>query len=458
MNILRWGVVCLLLLVGSPRPEVFAQEGPGSLQELLDQVRAERQADSKLHGERESRFLAERDQRQSLLQQAESELAGVKQQSEEKQVLFRQNEDNLVQLRSQLKERAASLGELFGVVRQISRDTAGMIEGSFVSVQSGDRADFLNTMAESTELASLEELERLWISLLEEMTQSGQVVKFSTAVTEADGAQSERAVVRVGTFNAVSEGQYLRYVPETRQLAELARQPEGRYISAAQELEQTPEGYSAFGVDPSRGAILAALVQRPNAWERIEQGGLIGFVILAIGLIAAVLIVERTAYLWREDQRMKAQRQMDELRTDNALGRVMLVYQYDTDQNVETLEARLEEAILEQLPILERGLATLGIFAAVAPLLGLLGTVVGMIDTFQSITLFGAGDPRVMSDGISQALVTTQLGLSVAIPIVLLHSLLSSKSARLIHTLEEQSAGMIALLAGRSSLLTEQPE
>ncbi len=458
MNILRWGVVCLLLLVGSPRPEVFAQEGPGSLQELLDQVRAERQADSKLHGERESRFLAERDQRQSLLQQAESELAGVKQQSEEKQVLFRQNEDNLVQLRSQLKERAASLGELFGVVRQISRDTAGMIEGSFVSVQSGDRADFLNTMAESTELASLEELERLWISLLEEMTQSGQVVKFSTAVTEADGARSERAVVRVGTFNAVSEGQYLRYVPETRQLAELARQPEGRYISAAQELEQTPEGYSAFGVDPSRGAILAALVQRPDTWERIEQGGLIGFVILAIGLIAAVLIVERTAYLWQEDRRMKAQRQMDELRADNALGRVMLVYQYDTDQNVETLEARLEEAILEQLPILERGLATLGIFAAVAPLLGLLGTVVGMIDTFQSITLFGAGDPRVMSDGISQALVTTQLGLSVAIPIVLLHSLLSSKSARLIHTLEEQSAGMIALLAGRSSLLTEQPE
>ena len=139
MNILRWGVVCLLLLVGFSRPEVFAQEGPGSLQELLDQVRAERQADSKLHGERESRFLAERDQRQSLLQQAESELAGVKQQSEEKQAIFRQNEDNLVQLRSQLKERAASLGELFGVVRQISRDTAGMIEGSFVSVQSGDR-------------------------------------------------------------------------------------------------------------------------------------------------------------------------------------------------------------------------------------------------------------------------------------------------------------------------------
>ena len=111
-------------------------------------------------------------------------LASIQQQSEEKQAVFRTNEDNLVQLRDQLKERAASLGELFGVVRQISRDTAGMIEGSFVSVQSGERVDFLNTLAESTELASLEELERLWLTLLEEMTQSGQVVKFSTTVTE----------------------------------------------------------------------------------------------------------------------------------------------------------------------------------------------------------------------------------------------------------------------------------
>ena len=282
------------------------------------------------------------------------------------------------------------------------------------------------------------------------MTQSGQVVKFSTTVTQADGTQSDREVVRVGTFNSVSGGKYLRYVPETHQLAELARQPEGRYISAAQELEQATEAYSTFGVDPSRGAILAALVQSPNAWERIEQGGVIGFVILALGLIAAGLIVERAVYLWREGRRMDAQRKMDELKTDNALGRVMLVYEYDKDQSVETLEARLEEAILEQIPRIERGLGTLGIFAAVAPLLGLLGTVVGMIDTFQSITLFGAGDPRVMSDGISQALVTTQLGLSVAIPIVLLHSLLSSKSGRLLHTLEEQSAGMIALLAGRT--------
>ena len=138
MNILRWGVVCVLFLVGSPRLEVFAQEGPQSLQELFDQVRAERQADSEVHSERESRFLAERDQRQSLLQQQPRENSPVfRQQSEEKQAVFRSNEDNLVQLRDQLKERAASLGELFGVVRQISRDTAGMLEGSFVSIQSG---------------------------------------------------------------------------------------------------------------------------------------------------------------------------------------------------------------------------------------------------------------------------------------------------------------------------------
>ena len=270
-------------------------------------------------------------------------------------------------------------------------------------------------------------------------------------------AQSEREIVRVGTFNGVSEGQYLRYVPETRQLAELARQPEGQYISAAQDLEQTTEGYTAFGVDPSRGAILAALVQRPGAWERIEQGGIIGFVILAIGLIAAGLIVERTVYLWREDRRMQAQRQMDELKADNALDASCSCTNKTRIKMLKLWKRAWKKRSWNKFRSWNVAWRTLGIFAAVAPLLGLLGTVVGMIDTFQSITLFGAGDPRVMSDGISQALVTTQLGLSVAIPIVLLHSLLSSKSGRLVHTLEEQSAGMIALLAGRSSLLAGQP-
>jgi biopolymer transport protein ExbB len=448
-------MVWLVLLTVPAWSGPAAQEAPGSLEELLERVRAEWQADSKLHGEREARFVAERDQQQERIRQARADLNEVRREGEQKRTSFEQNEDRLDELRTQLDERAASLGELFGVVRQVARDTAGLLENSLVSVQLGERAAFLYAVGESRELPSLDELERLWIALLEEMTQSGRVVQFPTTVVDANGTQAERTVVRVGVFNSVSQGNYLRYVPETRQLVELTRQPEQRYRSAAQELELATDTYSAFGIDPSRGAILAALVQTPDLWERLQQGGFIGYIILALGFVGLALVVERAVYLWQEGRRINAQRQTDTPQADNALGRVMLVYHNDEEQDAETLEARLDEAILNQVPRLERGLSTISILAAVAPLLGLLGTVVGMIDTFQSITLFGTGDPRTMSSGISQALVTTQLGLSVAIPIVLLHTLVSGKSTRLIQILDEQSAGMIARLMERRSDLPD---
>lgn len=455
MNRIYWGMVWLVLLTVPAWSGPAAQEAPGSLEELLERVRAEWQADSKLHGEREARFVAERDQQQERIRQARADLNEVRREGEQKRTSFEQNEDRLDELRTQLDERAASLGELFGVVRQVARDTAGLLENSLVSVQLGERAAFLYAVGESRELPSLDELERLWIALLEEMTQSGRVVQFPTTVVDANGTQAERTVVRVGVFNSVSQGNYLRYVPETRQLVELTRQPEQRYRSAAQELELATDTYSAFGIDPSRGAILAALVQTPDLWERLQQGGFIGYIILALGFVGLALVVERAVYLWQEGRRINAQRQTDTPQADNALGRVMLVYHNDEEQDAETLEARLDEAILNQVPRLERGLSTISILAAVAPLLGLLGTVVGMIDTFQSITLFGTGDPRTMSSGISQALVTTQLGLSVAIPIVLLHTLVSGKSTRLIQILDEQSAGMIARLMERRSDLPD---
>ena len=457
MRRIYWSLAWLAFLALPGWSNPAAQEAPSSLDELLKRVQAERQADSKLHSEREARFVAERDQQQQRLRQARADLDQVKRQSEQKRAAFEQNEDRLEELRTQLNERAASLGELFGVVRQVARDTAGLLDNSLVSAQLGDRADFLYTLGESKELPSLEELEQVWLGLLEEMAQSGRVVKFPATVVDATGEQSEREVVRVGTFNSVSQGQYLRYVPETHQLVELTRQPPQQFQSAAQDLEQTTEGYSAFGVDPSRGAILAALVQTPDVWERLNQGGVIGYIILAIGLLGLVLSLERIVYLWREGRRITAQRQTDTPQADNALGRVMLVYHNDTEQDVATLEARLDEAILNQLPRLERGLSTIGILAGVAPLLGLLGTVVGMIDTFQSITLFGTGDPRTMSSGISQAMVTTQMGLSVAIPIVLLHTIVSGTSSRLVQVLDEQGAGLIAQLAEQRNESSRTP-
>ena len=437
----------LFLLSCLPTTAVGQNIAVQSLDELLERVQAERKAEAKLHAEREAQFLADRNTQRDRLQEARAALHRVEQSNTQLRTAFEANEARLAELRGQLDQRAASLGELFGVVRQTARDASGVLGSSLVSAQLGDRTAFLNTLAESKALASLDELEQLWIVLLEEMVQSGKVVSFPSQVVQPHGEQAEQTVTRIGTFNAVSHGNYLRYLPETGQLVTLGRQPERRYQQEAQALEHARDGYTEFGIDPSRGAILAALVQTPDLWERLEQGGIIGYIILALGGVTLILILERTISLGREGHKIKAQLRDETPRPDNALGRVLQVYYEDPTlgtESLESLEAHLDEAVLKQIPRIERGLSMIGILAAVAPLLGLLGTVVGMIDTFQSITLFGAGDPRIMAGGISQALVTTQLGLAVAIPTILLHTLLSNKSNRLVQILDEQTARLLA--------------
>jgi biopolymer transport protein ExbB len=104
----------------------------------------------------------------------------------------------------------------------------------------------------------------------------------------------------------------------------------------------------------------------------------------------------------------------------------------------------LDEVVLRESGKLESFIWLVRIVSVVAPLMGLLGTVTGMIRTFQSITLFGAGDPRMMAGGISEALVTTMLGLVTAIPLVLLHAALANNTKKIVDTLDEQSAGLIA--------------
>lgn len=452
----------LFLLVWWPTLAT-GQDTPGlqSLDQLLERVQAKRKADAQLQAEREAQFLAERNTQRERLQEARTALRQLQQRNEQLSTIFEANETRLAELGAELDDKAASLGELFGVVRQTARDTSSLLLSSLVSAQLGDRTVFLNTLSESKALASFEELEQFWIVLLEEMVQSGKVVSFLTRVVQPQGEQVEQKVTRIGAFNVVSHGNYLRYLPETGQLAVLGRQPERRYQQDAQALEEASHGYTAFGLDPSRGAILAALVQTPDIWERLEQGGLIGYIILALGGVTFILILERAVSLWREGHKIQAQLQDTTPNLDNALGRVLQVYSEApalATESPESLEAHLEEAVSKQIPKIERGLSVIGILAAVAPLLGLLGTVVGMIGTFQSIALFGAGDPRVMAGGISQALVTTQLGLTVAIPTILLHTILSNKSTRLVQILDEQTAGLLAKGLQPSLLQTEDSE
>ncbi|MFC1895535.1 MotA/TolQ/ExbB proton channel family protein, partial [Thermodesulfobacteriota bacterium] len=193
--------------------------------------------------------------------------------------------------------------------------------------------------------------------------------------------------------------------------------------------------------------------------ERIRQGGTIVLPILAVAALAVLIIFERTVFLWRTHvnadgfaQRLNALIGQGEWKESadicRALGRkpvprVLLAGIQVKDMGREHMENALQEAILGEIPRLERFLSTLGILAAIAPLLGLLGTVTGMINTFHTITLYGTGDPRMMSGGISEALITTMLGLAVAIPVMLCHTVLSRAVENTIGQMEEKAVAFV---------------
>jgi biopolymer transport protein ExbB len=186
------------------------------------------------------------------------------------------------------------------------------------------------------------------------------------------------------------------------------------------------------------------VIQAPGIVEQATYGGGIGYVIILMGIVGFIIAILRFLSLRRTGAQISKQLKTSAVSEGNPLGRVLKVYSDNKTISVEVLERKLEEAILRETPQLERFQGVVKVIAGIAPLMGLLGTVVGMIRTFQTITLYGTGDPKLMADGISQALVTTVEGLVVAIPLVFLYALIADKSRELVEILEEQSAGIIA--------------
>ncbi len=418
-----------------------------NMDQLLRAVEQGRVQDNKEHSEREARFRQERASQQRLLSDAEAEKAAEERRSVRLEAEAEANKKELGKLEDELNERLGSLKELFGVMQQVAGDARTRFETSLTSVEYPDRTEFLEglakTIGSSSQLPSLEEIERLWFELQREMTESGKVVKFSASVRTVDGSEEQMDVVRVGLFNIVSDGKYLRYGGGN--LSELPRQPEqGRFTGSTSDLLEETEGMVRFGLDPTLGGVLSTLIARPNLIERIQQGGLVGYLIIALGIIGLMISAERMVVLGIASRKVTAQLATETPSSDNALGRVLGVYNDNRKQDTGTLELKLSEAIFKETPALNRALLFIKIISVVAPLMGLLGTVTGMIQTFQAITLYGTGDPKLMAGGISQALVTTVLGLTVAIPMVLLHTLVSGRSKRIVQVLQEQSAGIIA--------------
>jgi biopolymer transport protein ExbB len=300
-------------------------------------------------------------------------------------------------------------------------------------------------MAGANELASIEDMERLWYELQREVTESGKVVKFNYDITTAEGEIINTEVVRVGVFNIVFEDGFLKFDSTTGNVSELQRQPEqSRFTNSAGDMIDATESPVTFGVDVTRGGILALLVESPTIGERVNQGGIVGYCIIALGIIGLLIAIWRWIGLSTDGRKVASQLKRDTASTDNPLGRVLAAYEANQNADTETIELKLSEAALKEMPGLTKGLLFIKVISVVAPLMGLLGTVTGMIKTFQVITLYGAGDPKMMAGGISQALMTTVLGLVVAIPMVLIHTLVSGQSRKIINIIHSQSAGIVA--------------
>ena len=433
-------LIGLLFSAGS-----LAQEQIQDLDQLLESVRAQQAQQRSLNRERERDFLADKRRQQQLLQQAR---ADFERQQRENQPLLATTEDNAAQiarLEEELAEVTADMGDLSSTFREFAGDFAAVFRESMLSAQFPGRLAEVQQLADADAQASIEEIQALWLLLQEDMTEAGKIARFQAPVIDTSGAIHEADILRVGPFSAWQGGEFLRYVPETAELLSLSRQPPSRYRQAALALYQGEPGPHVLAIDPSRGGLLGMLSFTPYLRERIEQGGTIGFIIIGLGVFGLLLTLWRLAYLLWVGRSMAQQLQdIASPGSGNPLGRVLLAVEGISTDDDELLQLKLDESVLAEMPALERGNGLIKLFAATSPLLGLLGTVTGMILTFQAISLFGTGDPKLMAGGISQALVTTVLGLVVAIPLLFGHSVVAYLARVLTQRLDEQCAGVLA--------------
>lgn len=417
---------------------------PANLGELVQRAQEERMLENRALEEREREFREARAEQQARIEKLRAELAEERALGDDLKRRYTENDAYLSVQQEVLREKTGSLGELFGVSRQIAKDAQSLLSTSLVSVERPKRDVLPARLAERKDNPTSDELEQLWLALLGEMEQSGKVARFTTAVTLVSGEKQQEEVVRIGSFNIIGGGRYLHYLPETGRLVELARQPAGRYLSFAADLQRAKSGIHPIALDPSRGSILALMVESPGFIEHIERAGVIGYVILALGGIALLIVAERFVMLTATRRKIEGQRGQEDASENNPLGRLRKAFHANPALDADRLALKLDEVMVIEVPRFKRLLPTLAVFATAAPLFGLLGTVAGMIETFESMALFGAGDPKLVSAGISLALVATELGLLVAIPILLLHSWLHSSSNRLIQVLEEEVAALVA--------------
>jgi len=449
-------VLPLAAFVAQLAAPVYGQDKVSSLDQLLNQVESISADEKELFEKRRAEYANAGAQQGALLQRATEQRAALDAKSKELSGQYSANEARINELNSALRDKSSTLGlaELFGVARQVANDSSSILQQSLITTQypaaegQPARDQVLRQFAASETTPTAKQLEQVWLEIQREMTASGQVARYKAPVVQLGGEAIESEVVRIGPFTVTSGGQFLDYLPALRTLSVLPRALPAEFTDVAKDLESATEGYTRGVVDSARGVLLGLYVERPTLWQRIEKGEAIGFVILFFGILGILAFLAQLFYLSRV--RTSVGRQLENLEKpsdDNPLGRVLLAFRGDKDnieQDADVAELRITEAVLREVPKLERAQSFLRLCVAAGPLLGLIGTVVGMIITFQSITESGSSDPKLMADGIGQAMIATVLGLGIAIPLLFANALLTTMSKSVVQILDEQGAGMLA--------------
>ena len=469
MKYIKITLLSFLILSSYIHAQEDVEKAPTNLDQLLELVKKGKFLEQEENRKREVEFKAKVDEQDAILKREQEELRKQEKIADQLEEDFKNNQERIRVAEEAYLKKLGSLNEIFGHIQSVSTDSRVTFESSLYAAEYKEnfaeekrkgeaeyetgREEFLiglsKDMSGGLVLPTIADLRRVMEEMLDEMKASGEVSRFTTNVINVDGTQTECEVVRIGVYNAVCGDKYLEYVPAKGQYQFLARQPAGRYTNSADRISDADvsSGYVSFSVDPSGpsgGALLANLVQNPSLIERIQQGGIIGYIILAIGGITLLYAIFKYVMLWLTSRAVHAQLSSTTPNQSNPLGRVLSVGKTHMKDEIDRLELKLAEAIMGERPAIERGISFVKIVSVVAPLAGLLGTVTGMIITFQQITLFGTGDPKIMAGGISQALVTTVLGLVVAIPTTLAHSFLQSSARSVVDVLEEQATGIVA--------------
>jgi biopolymer transport protein ExbB len=425
-------------------------------EEIMAKVRESRTAEAAVITQRENEFRAKLEEQQRLVREATRLRDEAEALSGRLDGRYAENEKSIQDMNNRLQVAQGNLGELFGVTRQIAGDVSGILSSSLINTQletqpgEENRVEFLRRVAAATALPSLRELEDLWLALMIEMKLDSEVVRYTTPVLQEDGITSvPTEVVRLGSFGAIGESEYLGYLPNANTLFKLTRQPPDRWMmNLARDIQRNTSGtgYVPAVMDASHGPLMGLYVERPDIVERIEEGEVVGIVIVAVGAIGIIVALIQYLYLFYMKFAVANQlKRINQPQKNNPLGRLLLSANETVGDRMEVVELRISDAVLREVPRLERFQAFLRLAVAAGPLLGLIGTVIGMIITFDSITASGSSDPKLMAEGIGQAMIATVLGLGIAIPLLFLNAGLVSLSRSVMVILEEQSSRLLSI-------------